>query len=244
MTPQIFEPGSVIGVLGGGQLGAMFAGAALGTAGGGGIASAITAMAGMSALPAGIRRVLLEQYRNGKIQSAERFWQVHRSTIVNLDHVASTLNVKREDVLEMETRLSGGDVALEPQTDEEGESYAPIAYLADTDAEPGRVLEHEQEESKRSQGLSTALATLDARSRRIIETRWLREKDQATLHDLAAEFGVSRTYTDFNDLLADPEIDAVISTGGTGLTGRDVTPEAFRSVFEKEIDGIALSAIG
>ena len=38
---------------------------------------------------------------------------------------------------------------------------------------------------------------------------------------------------------ADPEIDVVISTGGTGLTGRDVTPEAFRSVFEKEIDGFS-----
>ena len=39
--------------------------------------------------------------------------------------------------------------------------------------------------------------------------------------------------------IADPEIDVVISTGGTGLTGRDVTPEAFRSVFEKEIDGFS-----
>jgi molybdenum cofactor biosynthesis protein B len=39
--------------------------------------------------------------------------------------------------------------------------------------------------------------------------------------------------------IANPEIDVVISTGGTGLTGRDVTPEAFRSVFEKEIDGFS-----
>ena len=96
------------------------------------------------------------------------------------------------EVVEMETRLGGQDVSLEPLNDDSEESsYAPIAYLTDADAEPGRVLEHEQEENKRSQGLSTALATLDARSRRIIETRWLREKDQATLHDLAAEFGVS-----------------------------------------------------
>src|SRR5262245_61667500 len=39
--------------------------------------------------------------------------------------------------------------------------------------------------------------------------------------------------------IADPAIDVVISTGGTGLTGRDITPEAFRSVFEKEIDGFS-----
>lgn len=40
-----------------------------------------------------------------------------------------------------------------------------------------------------------------------------------------------------NSFIADPEIDCVISTGGTGVTGRDVTPEAFRAVFEKEIEG-------
>jgi molybdopterin adenylyltransferase len=39
--------------------------------------------------------------------------------------------------------------------------------------------------------------------------------------------------------IADPQIDCVISTGGTGLTGRDVTVEAFRALFEKEIDGFA-----
>jgi hypothetical protein len=55
--------------------------------------------------------------------------------------VARTLNVKREEVLEMETRLSGGDVALEPQTDDGEESFAPIAYLADDSSEPTRVLE-------------------------------------------------------------------------------------------------------
>ena len=53
------------------------------------------------------------------------------------------------------------------------------------------MLEHEQDAQRRSDGLETALASLDPRSRRIIEARWLREQDQATLHDLAAEFGVS-----------------------------------------------------
>src|SRR6195952_4116503 len=55
----------------------------------------------------------------------------HRSTLTQgaVDHLATTLNVKREEVLEMETRLSGGDVALEPQSDDGGEeTYAPIAY--------------------------------------------------------------------------------------------------------------------
>jgi RNA polymerase sigma-32 factor len=105
--------------------------------------------------------------------------------------MASTLGVKPEEVVEMETRLGGQDVALEPLNDDGEETYAPISYLADGDLEPGRVLEHAQEEKLRSEGLDNALASLDARSRRIIETRWLREKDQATLHDLAAEFGVS-----------------------------------------------------
>jgi RNA polymerase sigma-32 factor len=105
--------------------------------------------------------------------------------------MAKTLGVKPEEVVEMETRLGGQDVALEPLNDDGEESYAPIAYLADANAEPARVLEHAEEEQRRSEGLSNALASLDPRSRRIIETRWLRDKDQATLHDLAAEFGVS-----------------------------------------------------
>jgi len=105
--------------------------------------------------------------------------------------MAKTLGVKPEEVVEMETRLGGQDVALEPLNDDGEENYAPIAYLADSNSEPGRVLEHEENERNRSEGLTNALASLDARSRRIIETRWLREKDQATLHDLAAEFGVS-----------------------------------------------------
>jgi RNA polymerase sigma-32 factor len=107
-----------------------------------------------------------------------------------VNRVATALHVKPEEVVEMETRLSGGDIALEPPADDD-ESYAPIAYLADPADEPSRVVENAQLERLRSEGLEEALASLDARSRRIIEARWLVESDALTLHDLAAEFGVS-----------------------------------------------------
>jgi RNA polymerase sigma-32 factor len=106
-----------------------------------------------------------------------------------VDRVASALKVKPEEVTEMETRLSGRDLAFEPEDDDE--SYAPAQYLADHESEPSKLLEAAQAEQLRSAGLATALDGLDARSRRIIEARWLRENDAATLHELAAEFGVS-----------------------------------------------------
>jgi len=104
--------------------------------------------------------------------------------------VAKRLKVKPEDVAEMEMRLAGQEIALEPSGDDD-ESYAPIAYLADRSPGPSEIVEANQEEDLRMRGLEKALASLDKRSRRIIETRWLREKDQATLHELAAEFKVS-----------------------------------------------------
>jgi RNA polymerase sigma-32 factor len=105
--------------------------------------------------------------------------------------VARELKVKPEEVAEMEMRLAGQDLALEPAVDDDDEGYAPINYLADPQDEPSRVIEDEQTSRLRREGLSTALAALDPRSRRIIEARWLREKDPATLHELAAEFRVS-----------------------------------------------------
>jgi RNA polymerase sigma-32 factor len=105
--------------------------------------------------------------------------------------IAKDLGVKPEEVIEMETRLGGQDVALEPVYDDGEESYAPIAYLTDPAAEPVQIIERAEEAHNQSAGLEQALANLDARSRRIIEARWLREKDGATLHDLAAEFNVS-----------------------------------------------------
>src|SRR5579859_5004172 len=107
-----------------------------------------------------------------------------------VERVAGELHVKPEEVVEMETRLSGQEVAFEGERDDE-ESFAPVHYLADEAAEPYRVLESKQSERVKSEGLEHALATLDPRSRRIVEARWLREKDCATLHDLAAEFKVS-----------------------------------------------------
>ena len=108
-----------------------------------------------------------------------------------LHNIADTLNVKPEEVAEMEMRLAGQELALEPGVDDDEDSYAPIAYLADPRDEPSRLVERAQTERLRSAGLTSSLGTLDPRSRRIIEARWLREQDPATLHDLAAEFKVS-----------------------------------------------------
>jgi RNA polymerase sigma-32 factor len=111
-------------------------------------------------------------------------------TSSDVKRVAAELNVKPEEVVEMETRLGGHDVAFE--ADDAEEAYAPVHYLAaDESAEPSQVLETAQEENLQSAGLKKALDALDPRSRRIVESRWLREKDPATLHDLAAEFKVS-----------------------------------------------------
>ena len=106
--------------------------------------------------------------------------------------IARELNVKPEEVVEMETRLSGRDVAIDPApTDDDEHSYAPIAWLTDSEDEPAQILERKQTEQNRTDGLHRALNKLDARSRRIIEARWLKEADPATLQELADEYGVS-----------------------------------------------------
>lgn len=105
--------------------------------------------------------------------------------------VAKQLDVKPEEVVEMETRFSGRDISLEPLSeDDDEETFSPIAYLTDG-SEPSHMLEDEQTRRLRDEGLEQALESLDARSRHIIEARWLREKDTATLHELADELGVS-----------------------------------------------------
>ena len=108
-----------------------------------------------------------------------------------VSQVAAQLGVKAEEVVEMEGRMSGGrEVALEAGSDEE-DSYAPIDYLADSRYEPSQVIEQQQRAHLSGDGLQAALSQLDPRSRRIIEARWLHEGEAATLHELAAEFGVS-----------------------------------------------------
>ncbi len=113
-------------------------------------------------------------------------------THAEANDIAQTLGVKPEEVLEMETRLTGQDLSLDPTptADDEAPS-SPISWLADDAEDPSQVLEREQIETRRSDGLKDALGRLDARSRRIIEARWLREDDPATLQQLADEYGVS-----------------------------------------------------
>ncbi len=110
-----------------------------------------------------------------------------------ISEIAHQLNVSERDVVEMETRFSGHEVALEPSGNDDEESFSPINYLADNaEYEPSHILETVEREQQQTSGLADALAGLDERSRRIVEARWLCEEGAAaTLHDLAAEFNVS-----------------------------------------------------
>jgi RNA polymerase sigma-32 factor len=116
-------------------------------------------------------------------------------TTDEINSLAKELNVKREDVAEMERRLSGGDIALEGQADDGEETFAPIAYLVHSHDEPTAVLTARQRDSLQMVGIAQALDSLDARARRIIEARWLNVEEDgsggATLHELGDEFGVS-----------------------------------------------------
>jgi RNA polymerase sigma-32 factor len=112
-------------------------------------------------------------------------------TYEQADTMARELNVSRKDVLEMETRMSGHDVSIDPMVDDGEEGYSPLAYLASPDENPAQLLEREQTEQLRHTGLVAALENLDERSRHIIKARWLTEGEASTLHELAAEYGVS-----------------------------------------------------
>jgi len=109
-----------------------------------------------------------------------------------IDHIARELNVKPEEVLEMESRLNGHEISLESNIDDDSEEhYSPIAYLQDESLTPPEALEAKQFEMAETTGLASALNHLDERSRRVVEARWLQEDASKTLHELADEFGVS-----------------------------------------------------
>ena len=108
-----------------------------------------------------------------------------------VDEIAANLNVRREDVRVMEVRLSGREISLENQNDDD-DAYAPIAYLSDNGrADPTQVLARRDKDAMHGSGLDKALEQLDERSQRIVRARWLQDDGGATLHELAAEFGVS-----------------------------------------------------
>jgi RNA polymerase sigma-32 factor len=132
-----------------------------------------------------------------QLKSGAADGNTHRNTLTpaEVQRVATQLNVKPEEVVEMEMRLAGGEMALDPQSDDGEESFAPIAYLSDDSGEPTQVLDARRRDRMVSHGIGGALDTLDPRSRRIVEQRWLAVNDDSsggmTLHELAAEYGVS-----------------------------------------------------
>ncbi|WP_137894598.1 RNA polymerase sigma factor RpoH [Ramlibacter sp. 2FC] len=140
----------------------------------------------------------LRSMKQGFKAEADAGEATHRETLSEreIDVVAHELKVKREEVVEMETRLSGGDVLLDPAPSDDGEqAFGPIAYLADASHEPTAMIEARQRDLLASDGIATALQALDGRSRRIVEERWLKVRDDGTggmtLHELAADYGVS-----------------------------------------------------
>jgi len=108
-----------------------------------------------------------------------------------VDQIAKDLDVRTQDVREMEVRMTGRELSLETPTNEE-ENYGPADYLSDNgEYDPTQVLARQSQDALQGEGLHTALETLDDRSRRIVTARWLQDDGGTTLHELADEFGVS-----------------------------------------------------
>jgi len=106
--------------------------------------------------------------------------------------IAKDLGVPVADVLEMVSRLSGHDMAFDAPTDADDDAKpSPVAYLVDHGADPYNTLETDDQEESDLDALKQGLARLDARSRDIIQRRWLRDDNKATLQELADEYGVS-----------------------------------------------------
>lgn len=107
--------------------------------------------------------------------------------------IADKLDVKPEEVVEMEIRLTGRDMSLDhgPRSHSDDDEFTPIEYLSDEENTPYEVLARRDHEELQTHGLAAALESLDERSRRIVESRWLQDDGGLTLHQLAEEFGVS-----------------------------------------------------
>lgn len=109
-----------------------------------------------------------------------------------INSIAKELNVKPEDVREMEYRFNGNEISLDYGSEEsEDDVYRPIAYLKDEAPEPSAQMEIDQTENNSLSSLKKALLSLDDRSRLILEERWLKDKEASTLHELAGKLGVS-----------------------------------------------------
>jgi RNA polymerase sigma-32 factor len=117
----------------------------------------------------------------------------HALTVAEAKRIAKDLNVKPEEVFEMNMRLSGRDIPMDGTPDDsESEAISPVAYLAaDESGDPARIIEAEQTGRVQSEGLKRALTELDERSRDIITRRWLAEDAEETLQVLADKYGVS-----------------------------------------------------
>ena len=107
--------------------------------------------------------------------------------------IADKLNVKPAEVVEMEIRLTGRDMSLDPGpgSRSDDDEFTPIDYLTDDDNTPYEVIARRDHEELQTHGLAAAIESLDPRSRRIVESRWLQDDGGLTLHQLADEFGVS-----------------------------------------------------
>ena len=109
-----------------------------------------------------------------------------------VEGVAKDLGVKPETVLEMESRLSNYDMAFDATSDDDDDAMiAPSTYLASPTHDPAQQLESSDWNDQRSQALTESLNILDDRSRDILMSRWMNEESKATLHELAAKYGVS-----------------------------------------------------
>ncbi len=122
-------------------------------------------------------------------KSRERLGWMTRGEV---DALAENLDVAPETVQEMEGRMSHADVAFDADSDADEDNYhvAPAGYLQDMRYNPEVLATKSDQEDARHAQLREALSTLDARSRDIIQRRWL-DENKPTLHELAAEYGIS-----------------------------------------------------